>query len=309
MNKRPKGSLPLDNPSGVEAESTPIFLALSNTFCILWVMSVSSKGDLSQSSGNILFNKTVYTSPSFKSSPKFSISLGCPAAFKCLLTQRFKKSSTGPLAKSSLVSPSFIKSSVSGWFLIHSGLAIILSKISPIISWSFFFLPFNISPGFNLFGRFNFSPTSNTFLTFWVLSSSDNSSPVFISSSFNKFLSTKCSIFARTTPSFNFSKTSSSLSGSIGILFLVSSSSQTNNRFKGPFPLEISRGSILVSAPYFFASSITFWARSSKFSLSKADLSHISGAKSFKRIVYFSESFKSSEKFVTSFGYSAFCKC
>ena len=57
-----------------------------------------------------------------------------------------------------------------------------------------------------------------------------------------------------------------------------------------------------VSAPYFLPSSITFFALSSRLSLSKADLSHKSGDKSFKRIVYFSESFKSSEKLFNSFG-------
>ena len=55
----PKSSLPLVNPSLVAAVSTPIFLALFNTFSILAFKSVSSNGDLSQSSGNILFNKTV----------------------------------------------------------------------------------------------------------------------------------------------------------------------------------------------------------------------------------------------------------
>ena len=130
------------------------------------------------------------------------------------------------MAKSSFVSPSFTKSSVSGLFFIVEGGHITFPKISPTISWSFFFFPFKISAGFNCVGNLSFSAASTTFSTFLFLSSSDNSSPVFKSSSFNKFLSAKFSNLAKTIPSFNFSKTSSSLSGSIGTLFFVSSSSQ-----------------------------------------------------------------------------------
>ena len=91
----------------------------------------------------------------------------------------------------------------------------------------FLFLPFKISPGFNLFGTFNLSAASNTFCAFLFLSSSVKSSPVFNSSSFNTFLSAKFSYLAKITPSFNFSKTSSSLSG------FVSSSSHKHLKAAG----------------------------------------------------------------------------
>ena len=172
-----------------------------------------------------MFNKTVYTSPSLKSSSKFSTVLGWPASFKCLLTHLLRNSSTGTLvAKSSLVSPSKTKSSASGSSLMTFGGTKTLPNTSPKISCPFFFLPLLISPGLILVGHPNFCNPSqaNSKLAAWSLS--EVFGPALILSLSIKVRSAKHTNFPKITPSLNLFKTSL-LSLSIGIKYLQGASS------------------------------------------------------------------------------------